>query len=247
MAILTADRLESLRRFSTPTISNAIEMFEIRPRNQGFTGPQVRCLFPALGRMVGYAFTAAISADLPASGGRIVQRDEYWQASLAVPAPRIAVIQDLDDPPGSGSFWGEVNSNIHRALGFIGTVTNGGARDLDEMEALGFFTFAGAVSVSHAYVHLVNYGGSVRVGGQVISPGDLLHGDRHGVIVIPEQIAGALAETAAGVEAAERELVAYCQSPAFNPADLKRAFARMEKRFLELVEKRRPAAKSRKD
>ncbi len=241
--MLNAEQLEALRKFSTPTISNAIEMFEIRPRNEGFLGPQVRCLFPSLGRMVGYACTAAISADLPAKGRRVVPRHEYWQASVSVPAPRVAAIQDLDSPPGVGSFWGEVNSNIHRALGFIGTVTNGGARDLDEMEALGFFTFAGAVSVSHSYVHVVDFGASVRIGGQVISPGDLLHGDRHGVIVIPPEVAGALADTAVEVEAAERELIGYCKSPGCSLEGLKSAFTVLEGRFLELAEARRRSAK----
>jgi 4-hydroxy-4-methyl-2-oxoglutarate aldolase len=227
--------LEGLRKFSTPTISNAIEMFEVRPRSEGFLGPEVRCLFPALGRMVGYAFTAAISADPPSTGSRSIPRDEYWQASAGVPAPRIAVIQDLDNPPGRGSFWGEVNSNIHKALGFIGTVTNGGARDLDEMEPLGFFTFAGEISVSHSYVHLVDFGAPVRIGGTAVAPGDLLHGDRHGVVVIPAQVAGALARAAAEVEEAERELIRYCQSAEFSQEGLKRSYARLETRFLEIV------------
>ena len=244
MTILTADQLEALKRFSTPTISNAIEMFEIRPRNEGFVGPEVRCLFPGLGRMIGYAVTAVISADLPAKGRRVLPRSDYWQASLALPTPRVAAIQDVDNPPGRGSFWGEVNSNIHRALGFIGTVTNGGARDLEEMEALGFFTFAGAVSVSHAYVHLVDFGAPVRIGGTVICPGDLLHGDRHGVISIPAQIAGTLAETANEVEEAERELITYCKSSQFSFAGLNNSFTRLEERFLGLVEKRRSVAKS---
>lgn len=237
--MLSAAQLEGMRKISSPTISNAIEMFEIRPRNEGFVGPEVKCLFPGLGRMVGFAFTAAISSDLPAKGCRMVQRHEYWQASAGVPAPRIAVIQDLDNPPGRGSFWGEVNANIHKALGFVGTVTNGGARDLDEMESLGFFTFAGATSVSHSYVHLVDFGAPVRVGGSVISPGDLLHADRHGVVVIPAQIAETLAETALEVEEAERELIRYCQSTQFSRSGLKRAFARLEERFLKLVEQRR--------
>jgi 4-hydroxy-4-methyl-2-oxoglutarate aldolase len=239
MEMLNAEQLDGLRKFSTPTISNAIDMFELRPRNQGFVGPEVRCLFPRLGRMAGYAFTAAISADLPAKGCRAIQRHEYWQASEGVPAPRIAVIQDLDNPPGRGSFWGEVNSNIHKSLGFIGTVTNGGARDLDEMEPLGFFTFAGEVSVSHSYVHLVDFGAPVRIAGTVISAGDLLHGDRHGVVVIPAQIAGELARTAAEVEDAERELIRYCRSPEFNQQGLKQAYARLEETFLDLVSQRR--------
>ena len=239
MTSLTMEQLDGLRKFSSPTISNAIEIFGVRPRNQGFLAAEIRCLFPALGRMVGYACTAAISADLPANGSRIIPRHEYWQASMSIPAPRVAVIQDLDNPAGLGSFWGEVNSNIHRALGFVGTITNGGARDLDEMEALGFFTFAGVVSVSHSYVHLVDFGAPVRVGGQVISPGDLLHGDRHGVVVIPMQVAEALAETAAEVESAEQELISYCKSPGFSLAGLKSAAAHLEDRFLKLVENRR--------
>ncbi len=238
-AALNAEQLEGLRNFSTPTISNAIEMFEVRPRNQGFLDPVVRCMFPGLGRMVGYAFTAAISADLPAKGCRVIQRPEYWQATAGVPAPRIAVIRDLDNPSAQGSFWGEVNSNIHRALGFIGTVTNGGVRDLDEMEALGFFTFAGEVSVSHSYVHLVDFGGPVRVGGVEIAPGDLLHGDRHGVVVIPAEIASELARAAGEVEAVEKDLIRYCQSPGFTPDGLKQAYARLENHFRDIVSSRK--------
>src|SRR5213593_2332525 len=124
-----------------------------------------------------------------------------WTATSRVTPPRVAVVQDLDNPPCRGSFWGEVNSNIHRALGFVGTVTNGSARDLDEMEALGFFVFAGSPSVSHAYVHLVDFGGPVRVGGEIISPGDLLHGDQHGAVVIPNSVAGSVADAAAEVDA----------------------------------------------
>ncbi len=244
MTTFTADQLEALKRFSTPTISNAIEMFEIRPRNEGFLGPEVHCLFPGLGKMIGYAFTAVISADLPAKGSQVLQRADYWQASLAFPAPRIAAIQDVDNPPGRGSFWGEVNSNIHRALGFVGTVTNGGARDLDEMEALGFFTFAGCASVSHAYVHLVDFGAPVRIGGVVISPGDLLHGDRHGVITIPAGIAGTLAETAAEVEEAERELINYCKSPQISVAGLRESYSRLETRFLGLMKERQSAGRN---
>ncbi len=235
--MLTVKELETLARFSSPTISNAIEMFDIRPRNEGFIGTEVRCLFPALGRMVGYASTATISADLPAAGRRSLPRSEYWEATKTIPAPRIAVIQDLDSRPGKGSFWGEVNANIHRSLGFIGMVTNGGARDLDEMEALGFFAFAGGPSVSHAYVHLVDCSAPVRIGGTVIAPGSLLHGDRHGVVIIPEEIAGLVAQAAAEIESSERELISYCQSGGVDVAGLKSAFAGLEKEFLALTRK----------
>lgn len=233
--MLTIDELEALRKIPSPTISNAIEMFDIRPRNEGFISPEVRCLFPGLGKMVGYAFTAAISADLPGSSGRSLARSDYWEATQTVPAPRIAVIQDLDNPPGKGSFWGEVNSNIHRSLGFVGMVTNGSARDLDEMESLGFLAFAGCPSVSHSYVHLVDFGAAVRLGGAVVTPGSLLHGDRHGVVIIPREIAGRVAKAAAEVEAAERELISFCQAPDFSLAGLRKAYAVLEERFIGLM------------
>jgi regulator of RNase E activity RraA len=233
-ALLDVSQLEALKRISTPTIANAIELFEVRERNAGYLGPEVRCMFPRLGRMVGYSCTAVITADLP-PGARKLPRSEYWESTTAVPSPRVAVIQDLDTPSGTGSFWGEVNANIHRALGFVGAVTNGGVRDLDEMETLGFHAFARVVSVSHAYVHLVDFAGPVRVGGIVVRPGDLLHGDAHGVLTVPREIAPAIAEAAARVEAAERELIAYCRGPEFSLDGLKQAAARLEARFLEIT------------
>ncbi len=243
MEPLTATQLNALRKINSPTIANAIEVFEIRPRNTGFLGPEVRCLFPALGTMVGYAFTAVISADLPANGQSVIQRADYWAATSRVAPPRVAVVQDLDNPPCRGSFWGEVNANIHRALGFVGTVTDGSARDLDEMEKLGFFTFARSPSVSHSYVHLVDFGGPVRVGGQVVNPGDLLHGDRHGVVIIPREIAPGVADAAVEVDAAEREVISFCQSEDFSLEGLKNAYDRLQARFLQIIERRKTAGR----
>ncbi len=233
--MLTIEELETLKQIPSPTIANAIEMFDIRPRNEGFIGPEVRCLFPGLGRMVGYAFTATIAADLPASKGRSLARSDYWMSTQTIRAPRIAVLQDLDNPPGRGSFWGEVNSNIHRSLGFVGMITNGGARDLEEMEALGFFAFAGCPSVSHSYVHLVDFGAAVRVGGAVVTPGNLLHGDRHGVVIIPGEIAGRVAQAAAKVEAAERKLISFCQGQDFSIEGLRQAYKSLEDRFMDIM------------
>ena len=164
---LTADDLERLRRYDTCTVANAIETFDIRPRSAGFASPEVRCIFPQFGVMVGYAVTARARAAVPADGS--YSRHGWWDAVAASPGPRVAVIQDLDDPP-VGAFWGEVQSNIHRALGCEGVVTNGGVRDLREVEALGFQYFAGSVMVSHAYVHMVDFGTPVVIGGLEIRP-----------------------------------------------------------------------------
>jgi regulator of RNase E activity RraA len=210
--LLTSEQLDALRQINSPTISNAIELFNVRPRNQGFLSPEIRCLFPELGVMVGYAVTVQIAADQPAPPNRAIRRGDYWKFVLSVPAPRVVVVQDLDNPPAVGSFWGEVNANTHKALGCVGTVTNGSVRDLDEMRGVPFFAFASTPSVSHAYVHIENFGAPVKVGGVVIHPGDLIHADQHGVLVIPHDIAAQVAQAAQELDAAERKFINYCKS-----------------------------------
>ena len=216
-APLTTEQLDQLRQLSTPTISNAIECFNVRPRNQGFMSPEIKCIFPDMGVMVGYAVTARMQADVPAAGNMSVPYLKYWEYVLATPMPRIAVIQDLDERP-VGSLWGDVNSSIHRALKVQGVVTNGGVRDLDGVHKMGgFHFFARDVLVSHAYDHLVDFGTPVEVGGLTIHPGDLLHADRHGVIMIPHEIAAEVAAVGRKIDELEMELITYCQSGAFTP------------------------------
>lgn len=221
MLTINPEDLAALARFSTPTISNAIERFGVRPRNQGYMSPEIRCLFPELGVMVGYAVTATVAAEQPAAGTRQASREDYWDYTQTIPSPRIAVIQDLDQPPCIGAFFGEVNANIHKALGFVGAVTNSSVRDLSEVRALGFHFFACCVGVSHAYVHLVDFGTPVKVGGLIVSPGDLLHADQHGVILIPKEIAHDIITVAKEIEEAERRLIAYCRSSDFTLDGLK--------------------------
>src|SRR5262249_26329528 len=219
--VLTPEELEALRRLNTPTIANAIEAFNVRPRNVGFTGPEIQCMFPDFEPIVGYAATATIMADQPAAGTRNASRPAYWDYLLSIPAPRIAVIQDLDHPWAVGSLWGEVNGNIHKALGCIGVVTDGGVRDLDEVRGIGFQMLASAAIVSHAYIHLVDFGTPVKVGGLVVNSGDLIHADQHGAIVIPHDIAADVPRGAEEVERRERRIINYCKSPEFTIAGLR--------------------------
>jgi len=219
--MLTPEELADLRRLNTPTIANAIETFNVRPRNAGFTGPELRCMFPDFEPIVGYAATGTIMADQPGEGTRNAPRPEYWEYIRSLPAPRIAVLQDLDQPPAVGSFWGEVNGNIHRALGCVGTITNGGVRDLDEVREIGFQMFASAAIVSHAYIHLVDFGTPVKIGGLVVRSGDLIHADKHGAIVIPHEIARDVPRAAEEVERKERRIINYCKSPEFTVAGLR--------------------------
>jgi regulator of RNase E activity RraA len=132
------------------------------------------------------------------------------------------VMQDMDTPPGVGAYFGEVMATIHKRLGCIGTVTNGCVRDLDEVRPLGFHFFASAACVSHAYVHLLDFGTPVTVGGTVVRTGDLIHADKHGVLIVPKEIAADIPEAAARVSEREQRILKHCQSPEFSLEGLKK-------------------------
>jgi 4-hydroxy-4-methyl-2-oxoglutarate aldolase len=213
MQDLDAGLLAELAGFTTPSVANGIETFDVRPRDEGFMDASVRCMFPDLGPLVGHAVTATIRAKTPGDSAD----GDLWAQVFASPKPCVIVIEDLDDPAGVGSLWGEVNSNIHQAFGALGVITNGCVRDLDEMRAVGFHAFAGSVGVSHAYVHVVDVGIPVRVGGLEVRPGDLLHGDKHGVTSIPIDIALKLPDAIRKIESDERNIIAMFRGPDFDP------------------------------
>lgn len=219
---LTQEELEALRQITTPTVANAIETFQVRPRSEGFMDSTIRCIFPELGAMVGYAVTAKIAARERAEAP--LAPWEMWDTMANVPKPWVVVIEDLDYPNPIGSYWGEVNGSIYQGLGCVGTVTNGGVRDLGEVRATGFHFFASCVLVSHAYVHLVEVGTPVSVGGLTVRPGDLLHGDQHGVISIPLEIARELPQAAAEIERRERRIIDFARSPESSAEGLRRLF-----------------------
>jgi 4-hydroxy-4-methyl-2-oxoglutarate aldolase len=218
---LDENELEALKRWPTCAISNGIELFNIRPRNEGFMLPEIKCVFPDLGPMIGYAVTAVITAD--SSEGRRIQPSDWWEQIQKIPGPKVVVIHDIDHPV-IGSFWGEVNSNIYKALGCVGTVTDGSVRDLSEVKELGFHFFSSCVSVSHAYVHLVEVNIPVKVGGLIVKPGDLIMGDQHGVISIPVEIARDVPKAAQLVEDWERRVINFCKSKDFSLSGLKERY-----------------------
>src|SRR2546428_44617 len=208
---LSSSQIAALRVLSSPSIANAIETFKVRPREAGNLSSEIRALFSELGPVVGYAVTAFIRAERPAPQQRRASVFAWWDYIQTIPAPRIVVMHDLDQPQGQGAFWGEVQVNIHKALGCAGVVTDGSVRDLDEVRRLGFQFSAAHVSVSHANVHLVDFGIPVMVGGVWVSPGDLLHGDQHGVVVIPHEIAERIPDAAERVGAEEQQIIQACQ------------------------------------
>jgi len=216
---LTAEQLAQLTHWPTPAISNALETFNIRSRATGFMSSEIECRFPELGVIAGYAVTAKIRASIPANEDpETVGREEWVDHLLTIPGPRIVVLQDMDQPP-VGSYWGEVNATRHRALGCLGVITDGGVRDLDEMRGMGFMALSKAVLVSHAYVHMVEIGGPVTVGGLTVHSGDLLMADQHGAIHVPHDIAPEVAAAAQRVEDEEREIIRFYRSPDYKPGD----------------------------
>ena len=221
MAELTAEQLETLRKIPSPSIANAIETFDVKPRNKGFMLPQIKSIFPDMPHMIGYAVTAVIGAEMPPSKNMNVSRLDWVDAITSVPEPRVLVMKDIDYPNVVGSFWGEVQANIHKALGCVGTITDGGVRDLDEMRELGFNAFATDVLVSHAYVHLIEVGVPVTVGGMDVKMGDIVLGDQHGVVGIPMDIAAELPAAVKRVEDRGQIMIGLCQAPDFPVEKLK--------------------------
>lgn len=210
MAVLTLEQLQELQLFDTPTVSNAIELFDIRPWTEGFMNPTIRCMIPYDKPLVGYACTARISSRIPPTKEQRDLRMAYYSTIRDTPSPVISVIRDMDNPP-VGAFWGEVQASIHKALGCAGVITDGGVRDLDAVRQIGFGYFASSVMVSHAYVHLVDIGCPVEVGGLLVRPGDLIHADKHGALVIPPEIAPRLAEACRMVQYYEEPVIEGCK------------------------------------
>jgi regulator of RNase E activity RraA len=213
--------IDALRKITSPTVANAIETFDVRPRNQGHMSSALRALFPELGPLVGHAVTALVRAEAAPIDGHRASIFGYWDYIQTVPEPRVIVVHDIDEPSGQGAQWGEVQANIHRALGCAGVVTDGSVRDLDEVRALGFQFVAAHVSVSHAYVHLVDFGLPVKVGGLWVKSGDLIHADQHGVVTIPAEVADRIPGAVARLDATERRIIGLCQSPEFSAERLK--------------------------
>jgi len=221
---LDHDQLEALRRLDACSLANAIETFHERLRNEGFMDHTVKCLFPRLEPMVGYAATVKIRGSAPPTTARTYpDRTDWWDYILSLPSPRVVVVHDVATRPGLGSLVGAVHMNILRALHCVGLVTNGSVRDIPAAESAGFHFFAGSVSVSHAYVHIVDIGTTVEIGGLKIASGDLLHGDLHGAQSIPLDVAAQIPSVAAKIVAREQALIALCRSPEFSLEKLRQA------------------------
>ena len=206
-----------LQQLDTCLVSNAIEQFKVRLRNEGFMNGSVRCQFPHFSPRAGYAVTGRIrTSSTPFEGRCYYENMDWWSYLMTIPAPRFVVLQDSDPSPGIGAFVGEIHANIARALGCTAYVTNGSVRDLPGVEAAGLQVFAGNVSVSHSYAHITEFGSPVEVAGLLVKPGDLLHGDQHGVHLIPPSIADQLPAAADAILKFEKSMIEFCRSSDFS-------------------------------
>jgi regulator of RNase E activity RraA len=202
-------QLDVLRQFDTPTMCNAIELILPERRGLGFTIDPFVCHDVLAPPIVGYARTGTMRAMQPSgrSGDDdLAARIGYYRHIAEQPGPTITVIEDIDPHPGFGALWGEVNSNLHRALGSLGVITNGSIRDIDDWAA-GFQALAGMVNPSHGWVHTVQYAIAVTVHGMEVHPGDLIHADRHGAVVVPPEAVDQIASTVAAIARAEARLI----------------------------------------
>ena len=225
-APLTCEQLESLRRLDACALANAIETFNVRLRNEGFVDYTVRSVFPELAPMVGYAATVRVRGSAPPMAGpRFPDRSDWWNYIERVPAPRVVVVQDVSSQPGLCSLVGEVHMQVLRRLHCVGVVTNGSVRDVPAARSAGFHYFAGSIAVSHGYIHIVDVGQPVEIGGLKVGSGELLHGDLHGVQSVPLAIAPQLPDAAAAIREHEQMLIALCRSPDFTLEKLRRFLA----------------------
>ena len=221
---LTEADLDALRALDTPTVCNALEIVAPERRAIGFTTAPLVCPRPELPPIVGYARTARQRSIRPAQVGA-AERVAYYEYIAKAPGPTIVIIEDIDTQTGYGAFWGEVNSNIHKAIGCLGVVTSGSIRDIPDC-AEGFQLLAGNIGPSHAHVHIVDFGTPVNVHGMDVETNDLVHADQHGAVVIPIEVARDVPAAAQKIIDREAIVLEACKVPGAGIESIKAAIAK---------------------
>jgi regulator of RNase E activity RraA len=224
--VLSQSQAEFLRSIDTPTACNLLEMVAPHRRGFGYTVKHLHCPFPDLPPMVGFAKTATFKTKGAVPLGEasyMAKRLDYLDYVSSAPQPGIAVLEDIDgEHVGYGAFWGEVQSNVHKALGCLGTITNGAIRDIPAI-APGFQMLAGSIAPSHAFVHVVDFGVKVTIHGMDVESGDLVHADRHGAVVVPLDVIDAMPAALEKLTAQEQRIIKAAQAPGATAASIKAA------------------------
>ncbi len=224
----SAPFLEQLTSFDTPTICNGLEEVLGKERPLNCTVRPLFCAHPNLRPIVGFARTATIRTRVPStlSAQKVLEkRLSYYAHIVEAPHPTVTVIQDLDNPAAQGAWWGEVHTAVHKALGSTGCVTNGAIRDLDAV-APGFQLIAGGTSPSHGFAHVVDVACRVEIHGMFVKPGDLIHADRHGAVVIPDEAVSGLIDAIDRIAQREKLLLDAAKNPGFGVDAIREALSR---------------------
>jgi regulator of RNase E activity RraA len=240
---ITSDTLKRLAQFDTPTICNVIELFDVRPRTEGFMDSRIKANFPEFPPMVGFASTASFrSGAMPGKGDAYGSLEAQVTGFAELGGPAVVVFEDLDDPP-VGATFGEVMCSTYKAFGSVGLITSGGGRDLLQVKAIDYPVFTGSTICSHACCHILHVGMPVRVGGLVVNTGDLLHGDANGVTNIPLEIATEVAEIAQAFVDAEKIVLDYVNGPGTKTAagltNSRKEYSAVVAKLTEKVRRRR--------
>ncbi len=218
------DRIAYLRQVDSPTLSNAIEELDIRPRSDGFASLNTRALFPEMGVMCGYAVTAHVET---VTRQTEIDKSIFCDLFAAVHAslkPAVVVMQEIGGRGEFAAHCGEVMSTIFKRLGAIGVVSDCGVRDIPEVRAMEMHYFARGAAASHAYFHIVKVNVQVEIDGIVVRPGDLLHGDENGLLSVPECSLDALRKAVDDVRSRERRLMDFVRGPEFSLEALRDRF-----------------------
>ncbi len=218
--LITPEQMKWLQTIDSPTLANAIEPFEVRDRCDGFLGGEIRCQFPDLGSMCGYALTVTVSNE----HGAVKTKDGFWRMFEAIdqmPKPVVIVMKDISGAPHRVAYAGEVMATLAKKLGAVGMVTDGALRDVPEVHAMGFHYFMKYPVVSHANFWIEDVGVPVEMDGEVINTGDILHGDANGIVVVPPSVIDGLPAAVEKVREHERKIMEFYRSDRFTIADAK--------------------------
>ena len=222
--MLSESQSAFLRSIDTPTVCNLLEIVAPERRGAGYTTAHLHCPFPDLPPMVGFAKTVTIrSRDAVSGPSYMAKRMDYLDYVAAEPRPSIVMIEDKDEPAGYGAFWGEVQTNVHKALGCLGTITNGSIRDIAQV-AEGFQMLAGSIGPSHAYVHVEEFGVPVTIHGMAVKSGDFIHADRHGAVIVPVETIDPMQKALDGLLQQEARIITAARAPGASVESIKAAF-----------------------
>ncbi|MDH3667709.1 MAG: RraA family protein [Paracoccaceae bacterium] len=229
MTGITTQALAALARWDTPTICNALEVVCPERRGHGFTKAPFSCLYPEMAPIVGLARTVQIRAAEPDMEGKgsLPDRVAYYEYAASGEMPKVMVIEDIDPVPGTGAFWGEVHTAVHKGLGALGVVTNGSYRDVAD-SAPGFQVLGGMLAPSHAYVRPAGFGEPVTVHGMEVQHDDVIHADCHGAVVIPANAVAAIPEAVERIARREAVILGAARAPDFDIEKLKAAIGKAQ-------------------